>query len=117
MIHPLLRIATVAGLHALSDRPDLNADQVETLGRFENNELGALHSLINEVAAHRHLMPAEGPAALAATGTVGSPHPFITWLMGGGAVWLYSIAQIIAAILGWKLPPLPPIPVPPPLPS
>ncbi len=55
----------------------------------------------------------EGSAALLAEAPPGKPHPFLDWLTHGGGQWLYSIAKIIAAMFGLRLPPLPPIPPPP----
>ncbi len=43
--------------------------------------------------------------------------PLLYWLTHGGAQWLYDIAQIVASLLGYHLPPLPPLPAPPPLPN
>lgn len=124
--HPLIRVAVNRSLRNNIDAEDCNPlsdEQRETLERIYANEDGAFDALVREVSNRRRSMPMDGQMALDGVGQIvtqgpqgGNPHPFIDWLTHGGFAWLYSIAVIIAQMFGWRLPPLPPIPVPPPQP-
>jgi hypothetical protein len=116
-IHPLVRISANHSLRWNIDSNDtLTDEQRDGLERIYANEAGAFDSLVREIAARRHSMPAEGQQALIAAGEPGRPRPIVFWMTHGGFAWLYAIAEMIAAGLGLHLPPLPPIPAPPPLP-
>jgi hypothetical protein len=118
--HPLVRIAARRSLHRnISSNDSLTGTQRETLESIYENEDGAFDALVYEIIKRRIDMPMDGQRALFGVTPVdvGAPHPFIDWLSHGGFAWLYSVAQIIANLFGWNLPPLPPIPVPPPVPT
>lgn len=121
MFRPFRRLAlAVAGSEALvqlATERDFSEEDRNTLLMIADSQ-----RLMSHAAAHmEQSLPSQpdGVSALDATAAVtpdpAKPRPFIYWLTHGGAAWLYGIAQIIAAMFGFPLPKLPPLPQPPPL--
>ena len=106
--HILIRLGARAAVNRMANQSGNSPDQQQGADNLAGNVDGSFDSVVERAVAQQHTLPAAGQAALNATPVAGQPHPFLQWLFSAqGIAWIEAIIQVVATIMGWKIPPLP----------